>query len=624
MTTLDVQNFGAVGDGSSDDSDAIQNAIETAETGDVVLIPETDDYYRVEGGGRAVIDLSRPSVTADNFTITGSGDNSQIRLDRTSQNPAAMGTSNIENAKWTTLRVENLVFNGDKGHNPDGAAFGFRGDSAATELDITIRNCIFENSPRAGFTAGLSGLDHVRVEWCTARNNDSHGFNMTGTSGADYTDPDNELKHCRSVDNNGLGCDLHAGSHDVYDCYFGRNDSHGLKLGDAGGPVKSARLRHINVETCSMHGFTQTGGPHSADVLLDNVQITDANLSGFRFNDAVAIDIGEILVDGCTKDSRDGVHLADSAKISNSDGIIRVQNSVSGYGMRYASDQPSTVQEYYYFSNERGPLSNNSNLTITNQTEASSSPLDVPGETDVGAFVNIDDDEDSETYTTDFSEYEPGGVPSDWSPKHASTAEDWLIASAATPIGNRVLRFNGDSNTRHALSWDTIGTASTAELIGVFRVENISQDVTATARLVVRGSGGSDTENSYFFNVRDEGFGIWKYLNGDSTILSEWGTPQEDQWYIARFSADTDQLKARVWPLPEDEPTSWDSSVTDGALDSGWVGVGTFSEYTDYWSYLSVGIGGASAQLPQVPELEAVIRTIDGSIQLDDRSIKTR
>jgi len=74
-----------------------------------------------------------------------------------------------------------------------------------------------------------------------------------------------------------------------------------------------------------------------------------------------------------------------------------------------------------------------------------------------------------------------------------------------------------------------------------------------------------------------------------------------------------------VWPADTDEPTDWDADVTDSSLASGWVGVGSYSEFADDWGYLSVGVGGETAPMPDLsttdPSLNAVIQTIDGTIQ---------
>src|SRR6056297_1814643 len=78
MATLNVQDYGAVGDGNTDDTAAINDAIADAGTGDTVLIPATADDYLVSTGNRAAVDFTG---VADGVTITGEGPGSRLRMD---------------------------------------------------------------------------------------------------------------------------------------------------------------------------------------------------------------------------------------------------------------------------------------------------------------------------------------------------------------------------------------------------------------------------------------------------------------------------------------------------------------------------------------------------------------
>lgn len=63
--TLDVKDFGAVGDGVTDDADAIQSALDAAKGGDVVF--GAGRIYRVS---RPVV-VTRPGHTIRGFHFVG-------------------------------------------------------------------------------------------------------------------------------------------------------------------------------------------------------------------------------------------------------------------------------------------------------------------------------------------------------------------------------------------------------------------------------------------------------------------------------------------------------------------------------------------------------------------------
>ena len=620
MATLNVQDYGAEGDGNSDDTAAINDAIAAAGTGDTVVIPATADHYLVSTDNRAAVDFTG---VADDVTITGQGPGSVLKMDDVTdgKNQWVLGAE-ANSGSLSGITIRKLTLDGSREVNGDKSTAGFNLYPGGGGHDIRIEDVVAENCAGTGFSnRGASELTLRRV---TSRDNGQHGFDFTGDDQGRATD----ARSLKAVNNDGTGLDFHNGDHVAEDVYCDSNRS-GTKMGATGGSADSVVLRNANLRNARENsGFRETM-PDSAgtDVTLDNVQVIDADLHGFRLSNSANYTITEILTDGTGygPQNRAPIYITDSASIDAD--IVRSQNARYGPGVRNDSPESSSISDYYYYNNPDGAV--DGDVDVGTRYNEESAELDVPGANDVGAFTTtttdpVEDDTDSTTeepatYRTNFSAYEMGTAPNDWTPEHASTSDDWATAAESSPAGSAVLRFDSTTSARHALSYDKVGTASDVELLGLFRVSELSQSPTAGGRLFLRGSGSSGSESGYLFNVRDSRFGIWVYDGGGSSRLAEWGTPADGQWYFTQFRAAGGRLRARVWPADTDEPTDWDADVTDASLASGWVGVGSYSEFADDWGYLSVGVGGETAPMPDLsttdPSLNAVIQTIDGTIQ---------
>jgi len=620
MATLNVQDYGAVGDGNTDDTAAINDAIGAAGAGDTVVIPATADHYLVSASNRAAVDFTG---VADDVTITGEGPGSILKMDDVTdgKNQWVLGAE-ANSGTLSGITIRKLTLDGSREVNGSKSTAGFNLYPGGGGHTIRIEDVISENCAGTGFSnRGASELTLRRV---TSRDNGQHGFDFTGDEQGQATD----ARSLKAVNNDGTGLDFHNGDHVAEDVYCDSNRS-GTKMGATGGSADSVVLRNANLRNARENsGFRETM-PDGAgtDVTLDSVQVIDADLHGFRLSNSANYTITEILTDGTGygPQNRAPIYITDSASIDAD--VVRSQNARYGPGIRNDSPEPSSISEYYHYNNPGGAV--DGDVDIGTRYNEESAELDVPGANDVGAFTTttidpVDDEtesttEEPATYRTNFSAYEMGAVPNDWTPEHASGSDGWATVAQSSPAGSAVLRFDSDTSARHALSYDAAGTASDVEVLGLFRVSELSQSPTAGGRLFLRGSGSSGSESGYLINVRDSRFGIWRYDGGSSARLVEWGQPTDGQWYFARFRAVGDRLRARVWPADTDEPADWDADVSDGALTSGWVGVGSYSEFADDWGYLSVGIGGESAPMPDLstaaPSFNAVIQTIDGTIQ---------
>jgi len=621
MATLNVQDYGAAGDGTTDDTAAINDAIADAATGDTVLIPATADHYLVNTGNRAAVDFTG---VADGVTITGEGPGSRLKMDDVTdgKNQWVLGAE-ADTGALSDVTVRRLTLDGSREVNGDQSTAGFNLYPGGGGHDIHIEDVVAENC--AGTGMGFSGVGSVTLRRITSRDNGQHGFDLTGADEA----TDFDARSLKAVDNDGTGVDFHNGNHVIDGLYCDSNRS-GTKMGYTGGDADSVVLRNANLRNARENsGFRETMRDDAGtDVTLDNVQVIDAYLHGFRFSNSANYTIGEILTEstGYGPQNRAPIYITDSASVDAD--TVRVQNSDYGPGIRNDSPESSAVSEYYHYNNPNGAVDDDGSLSIGTRHNEESDELDVPGPNDVGAFTDSSEPVEEEetapteepaTYRTNFSAYQMGAVPGDWTPQHASGNDDWETVAEQSPAGSAVLQFDSDTSARHALSYDKVGTAADAEVLGLFRVSELSRSPTAGGRLFLRGAGSSGSESGYFVNVRDSRFGVWKYDGGSADRLVEWGQPTDEQWYFARFRASGDRLRARVWPADADEPSDWDADVSDSSLDAGWVGVGSYSEYADDWGYLSVGVGGESAPMPDLsaadPGFNAVIQTIDGTIQ---------
>jgi len=625
MATLNVQDYGAAGDGNSDDTAAINDAIADAGTGDTVLIPATADDYLVSTDNRAAVDFTG---VADDVTITGEGPGSSLKMgDVTDRNNQWVIGAEADRGSLSGVTIRQLTVDGSRDVNGNESTMGFNLYPGGGGHDIRMEDLVLENC--AGTGLAIRGAGSVTLRRITSRNNGQHGYDFTGAGESTDTD----ARSIKSVDNDGVGIDFHNGNHIAEDVYCDSNRS-GTKMGASGGPADSVTLRNANLRNARGNsGFRETmPDGTNTDVTLDTVQVIDAELHGFRLSNAANYTITEILTDstGYGPQNRAPIYITDSASVDAD--IVRVQNSDYGAGIRNNSPESSSIANYYHYNNPGGALDDDSGtLSIGSQYDEESGELTVPGANDVGAFTSgsgtVDEEEptateEPATYRTNFGSDEVGATPTDGSPAFASSGEDWSVTAESSPAGDSVLRFDSTTDDRHALAYDPAGAASDAEVLGLFRLSDLSQPISDGGRLMVRGSGSSGTETAYLFNVEADNFGIWKYVDGDSEILTEWGTPSDGEWYFSRFQASGDSLRARVWPVDATEPDSWDAEVRDTSIASGWVGVGSYSEVADGWGFLGVGVGGERAPMPDRQQdtstsfsQSAVIRTLNGTIE---------
>lgn len=633
MATLNVQEYGAKGDGATDDTQAIQNALDDASDGDTVLFPETSDSYLLSsqaGGNEFLVVPHGP----DNLTIKG--ETAALDAQTLQVEPGCYDTTTnnfvmrlFASSQVNGLTIQNLTIDGARpaGDGPassggESALQGFNVDDTGPETGHSIEfvDCYVRACSMAAWRLNVAGVTLTR---CTAVGNGRHGFNpnhrnglVSGTS-------------LKSVDNDGCGID-HRGGEGVYEDIYTENNRSGNKFKHH---ITGLEVRnHTSVSDRNMAwraNFSSSG--NDPLVVMRDVYAESPQGGGIDLTDPLRFDLDRIEVRDCqTSGAQGGIQVYDGGTPATSgQGELIVTGTsaghTNGYGV-FVNDTTWDIDTLRHANNASGPENGNVDCSPVNENPPKNA-FDTPGPDEVGAFTDTaqSTDEPEETAETDFSEYSSGQVPNDWTPQWASADADWTVVPDNPVLGEKALQFDSATSDRHALSWDAVGTASDVEMLGIVEVDDLSQNVTAGGRVHLRSGGSLGSEDSYFFSVMSGSFGLFKYVNGGSERLASWGDPAANTSYFVRFRVNGTDLRARVWGTNESEPEAWDVSVTDTDLRSGWVGVGSYSEFVDTWAAVSVGVGGASAPMPDLSTTSspAVLVSETGSIQSTGGSLNT-
>jgi hypothetical protein len=621
MSTLDVTDYGAEGDGSTDDSGAIQSAIDDASTGDTVYFPEPSSFYNVYPGdsrGAEALTIDG-SDHADDITLEGENSNTVIKVDGSvSVNHSIL---RVTSPNDHTVTVRSLVFDGNKDNVAEAwPSFCIlaRDNGAAGTGDHTFEDVVVRNSIGIGSDIQFGG---VRMNRCTARGNRRHGFGFnTGYSG--LHDPVPVLKNSLAKDNvtGGRGyynVDMSTGYLEMRDCVL-VGGVNGFKVSDDAEKLVAERVR---ARDGSNAAFRSTGENDTATVEFGDVVATGFD-SFFRLGgpDDYSIQDGtELVVSNCATDSNVQIYLTDSASLDASDAAVYTNRANSAVGLSSNTSETSTIRDFYHYDNDDGDLGETDNLTIENRAEEDKVDISgVPTENDVGAWSGSntdststpDEEDDDQPSSTEFD---------DWTPRWAATTDDWGTVSGTTYEGDQALQFahDGSERRRFAISWDAAGTPSDVEVLDKFRVPSFTAESGKGyhARSHLRASDGERGENSYWLEVEapEEAFRLAKYTDGNLTTLARFGSPAEDTFYYRRFRAHGEEIKAKVWRAADPEPAGWDVSVTDGDHGSGWVGLGSYDGETVQTDSIGVGTGGSSAPGPDAVPSVSWVSPEDGA-----------
>lgn len=185
---------------------------------------------------------------------------------------------------------------------------------------------------------------------------------------------------------------------------------------------------------------------------------------------------------------------------------------------------------------------------------------------------------------TDFSEYETGVQPNDWT-KRFDDLNNYLIEEDETLTGGKklVMEYVVNSTGRRAISWDKADGLKNLKLECRVKITNTaSQGFASNPWFMLRGSGASTSDvTGYFQGIRRGETSINKYLNGSFTNLSDGSPiPSAGVWYKVEAISKESNISLKIWE--DDDSLITDISIIDSSIsDPGWTGIFSF----DYGSF---------------------------------------
>ncbi|WP_144920651.1 right-handed parallel beta-helix repeat-containing protein [Halorubrum salsamenti] len=606
MTVLNVQDFGAVGDGSTDDTAAIQDAIDAAGDGDEVYVPATGSSYLVTGWD-SIIDVDSSN---DGVRLYGNGRESRIEyaggndgrnVFMVSVDP---GDEGLEGFVLEHLTLDGGLDSVDGDPNVASAVQVRSPESGAEgNVDITVRDVRATNCYGNGIDVGAAGTTVVN---CTAENNRQHGFGME-TSYDPFQDPPVRFERCLSRGNGFgggyYGMDLSGGKAVAEDCVLRDNEG-------AGATKCSVGSEHMVYRRCRLasnegHTFQNTSG-EGATVVFDRI-VAEDNVDCMRLTEDGVYRVpagSELVFVDNGPDVRGGLYLTHESVLEAGDATLWINGQTGGAGLRASSDgSGSRVGTYYHANNEDGAVSNDQHISFGTVASDLKTDLDaVPTADQVGAWTGAKSDAGSDDGTTDDGSTDDSPFEA-WTPRWDADASDWGVVAGDEYEGGHALRYDHDGTdvARRAISWDAVGTPSDVEVLDRVRVPSFDADGDRGyhARVHLRSSYAGGEELGYWIELEDaeDGFRLAKYSADGMETLARFGTPAEGTFFYRRFRAEGDRLRVKVWEATESEPDGWDVDTTDADHADGWVGLGSFDPGAFQTDVLGVATDGGTVQL---------------------------
>ena len=546
MATLNVRDFGAAGDESSNDTAAIQSALDSASDGDRVYFPK-GDYLIATGGSRGPI-LTVPN-TVDNLTIEGDPGYGTSRLFisqseySSSSRIFPLMRTPLGSRTVTGLEIRNLTVDGNRPSSTATRTQGlqFYPSGAGGGHDILVEDCWVEGCTSSGILSREGGITYNRVT--SVGNNQNFGVSardddMAGRDGYDIV-----MRDCVSQNANWVGIDHNQGGKLHIDGLYSENNGRsGLKS------TKDNRVTRIDNATFqSEDNFAalRTNISTTSDLpdppltfSLNNVAIRDAAGGGMYLSgDDSSVQNSELVggpieVRNCVGDyggSDGGItfHAASGGDIDE----LRVIGTQSGPGVQYNANHDLNIDTYYHAGNAGGGINTYSaggNLTVGSQINSDPGRLDTPTESAVGAWSGG---------TEDSSDSEPESDP-DVSVTSLTTTGGVVVANggalATTPVETTepaptsaliedFESYSAGTSVANTANWTTVGPFDA----------NIS---VATAG--AQGSQSAGITNTYLYNaVQSVGDGLDTYPAADCTIRV--ATYIEDGFHDIAFAVPT-------------------------------------------------------------------------------------
>lgn len=191
--TVSVKDYGALGDGVTDDTQAFINALNALKpNGGYLFIPKTPNFYRI---------TNQIEITNEHgyVVVYGEGKSSHIKLTQKSSNGHLIGflgttESKLKGGCAKDLQLSTYLSETNQDDNCIGTMYSdnivfdniyvsectWKGITAQRGVtNFKIKNCYVENCKEAGITVEFSDCENVYIENSTIRNIDKIGVNIT-------------------------------------------------------------------------------------------------------------------------------------------------------------------------------------------------------------------------------------------------------------------------------------------------------------------------------------------------------------------------------------------------------------------------------------------------------------
>ncbi len=390
MATLDIRDYGAKVDGSTDDTRAVQDALDAASPGDTVYLPEgTIRIFPLSGdsGSCITVDENHSGVT-----LRGSGPNTTLKIlggVDTSVHTFMIRLDMNNPSPITDFTMRDFVVDGNKSANPSRSVIGIDGYPGGSGHDVLIEDMVVQNCSESGF---MMFGGYVRFNRCTARYNSLHGFGLRPDYATSWGDWDIYATNLLAHDNGGLGADHNNGSVKVENFWFENNDQGGAKVP---WPVKESWWLNGTFAKNPTEGFRWNGASYTDQdyrpmrIHLDNVVAEDNGWSGFWLAGDVEYDVGTMVArrNNSTNHHQGNVDVYALSEL-NADHIYSA-DPVHGATLFYSSDRHSVVSNLYHSGVTAEDVvagDQQENLTVDNTTESEPIQVPRPARDEVGAW----------------------------------------------------------------------------------------------------------------------------------------------------------------------------------------------------------------------------------------------